>query len=401
METKTSPPNNSGVTRLSLLCLLCATVCISGHTAAADDSIVLITRDEIFPRVQLIAINDESVQVRDETGADGGIRIVPVSQCVGFICRDVELQAPRPGVVTLVDGQQYPGEPVTVNGAEQNGQVLRWSHRWFGLMRFPLESISWIGLHSDAEPPRLRELDAVILANGDRLEGFLTEVGDELAVELEDDESVVRVPINRVAAVRLVNPRSPAAPGVRRLWIKNGTIADVRSVRLSDDQVFRFDLPAAAAKQDEFQLHFSHVAGVMFDAGALVPLASIDPHDIEGPPVRYLVPAPTVGAQAAPLGLRPITMRGPLTARYTQPENASRFVAGARLIDPTSAWADCEIVIYDDEREVFRARLNREQPDVEIVADLEGSELAIEITEGAHGPIEDRIVFERAMILSN
>ena len=102
----------------------------------------------------------------------------------------------------------------------------------------------------------------------------------------------------------------------------------------------------------------------------------------------------------APLGLSRVEFRGPVTVRYDLVSGPMYFSAEARLSRMARSWGDCELVIRDDEQEVFRARLNAEHPTASIGVALHGSQLTIEITEGSNGPIQDHVVLHRAMLLS-
>ena len=60
---------------------------------------------------------------------------------------------------------------------------------------------------------------------------------------------------------------------------------------------------------------------------------------------------------------------------------------------------DCELVIRDDRAELFRVRLNAENPAASIGITVHGTRLTIELTEGLTGPIQDHVVLSRAMLL--
>ena len=91
--------------------------------------------------------------------------------------------------------------------------------------------------------------------------------------------------------------------------------------------------------------------------------------------------------------------RGPLAAHYVLPRGATYFGAEARLPEPARAWGDCELSIRDNDREVFTATLNAETPTALIGVRLTGSTLTVEVAEGSGGPIQDRVVLVRAMVL--
>ena len=68
---------------------------------------------------------------------------------------------------------------------------------------------------------------------------------------------------------------------------------------------------------------------------------------------------------------------------------------------PPSArrWGDYEMIVYDDDRPVFRAHLTAAAPRATVNVELTGTELNISLEPGANGPIQDELILERAMLL--
>ncbi len=62
-------------------------------------------------------------------------------------------------------------------------------------------------------------------------------------------------------------------------------------------------------------------------------------------------------------------------------------------------WGDCELVIRGGDSELWRVRRNAERPTASIGVTVRGSSMTVELTEGANGPIQDRVVLRRAMLL--
>jgi hypothetical protein len=147
------------------------------------------------------------------------------------------------------------------------------------------------------------------------------------------------------------------------------------------------------------RIELAGVAAVLFNAEALLPFASMRPRRVQGPPTRYRVPEPTAMPDRTALGLSPVEFRGPVSATYVLPDGALWFSAEAKLPVLAREWGDCVLVVRDDDRQVVSVRLNAERPTASIGVSLTGSVLTIEITEGTAGPIQDRVVLERAMIL--
>jgi hypothetical protein len=141
------------------------------------------------------------------------------------------------------------------------------------------------------------------------------------------------------------------------------------------------------------------VAGVQFDARGLIPFAAITPSSVEGPPTRYVVPAPTVLDEFAPLGLGRVEFRGPVSVQYQLPPGAAYLSAEAALPAGSRSWGDCELVIREDDRQIFSARLNHDRPTAVIGVPLEGARLTVQVTEGSGGPVQDQVVLLRALVL--
>ena len=97
--------------------------------------------------------------------------------------------------------------------------------------------------------------------------------------------------------------------------------------------------------------------------------------------------------------LKRIEYRGPLVVRYALPANCRRLAAEATLPECDRVWGDYELIVRDDDEEVHRVRLNAEHPTDAINVPLSGSELTIELTRGANGPIQDLLILSRAMLL--
>ncbi len=138
---------------------------------------------------------------------------------------------------------------------------------------------------------------------------------------------------------------------------------------------------------------------MQFDARGLIPFAAMAPSHVEGPPTRYAVPAPTVLDEFAPLGLGRVEFRGPVSVQYLLPPGAAYLSAEAALPMKARSWGDCELVIREDDRQVFSARLNADSPTTVIGVPLDGSRLEVEITEGSGGPVQDQVVLLRALVL--
>jgi hypothetical protein len=299
-------------------------------------------------------------------------------------------------MLRLTDGQLLPGE--AISNARPEDDTLAWNHVWLGRLDVPLDRIRFLRLASRPIALTPGDGDRLLLANGDRLDGLVISLGDPISLEVTDDtgSQIIDVPLRRVAALSMITP--PRDPVGRRVWFRDGSLLDVRSVRVGDDGFVRMDGDWFVDKSGVDSVPLDRIAAVLFHSDRMVPLASLAPSRIDGAEGRYFVPPPAVTSVNAPLGLAGIEFRGPLIARYATPKGATRFAAEARLPLGAHEWGDFDLIVHDDDRVVFRTPLNREFPTATINVPLDGSELTIEMTPRRFGPIQDRLVLDGAMV---
>jgi hypothetical protein len=63
-------------------------------------------------------------------------------------------------------------------------------------------------------------------------------------------------------------------------------------------------------------------------------------------------------------------------------------------------FGDFELRVLDGSREVLRHRFSREDPSIAIAASIDTGELVIELREGLHGPVQDRLLLESPMLIA-
>ncbi len=374
---------------------LVAALAAAPGSIAASGNFMLIRRDVPVQIVEVAEIGPQFLIFRED---GGGWVSVSRQRCVALLRLDAVVVPRLQGWLRLADGQRFPGQ--ALSGARVADGVFVWSQSsWLGRMHVPLDRIASVTLSGSATVPSPGEADVLVLANGDRVEGFVTALGDPISLEVFNDDgdpTVVDLPLGRVHAVRLVTP--PQKPVGNRLWLIDGTVVDVRRVMLGDDGFYRLEgVPFAEDAPDRVALET--VAAVLFDPDALVGFSSLVPRRVEGPPTRYVVPPPAVLDDEAPLGLSRVEFRGPVTAHYVLPAGATFFAAEAQLPETAWAWGDCVLKVRDGDREVFSGRLNAETPTATVGVRLTGSTLTIEVAEGSAGPIQDRVILLRGLIL--
>lgn len=381
----------------------------------ADGSFLLVTRDAQVREVRLAAINDQSIVIMD---AGPGWVTLDLRQCVALLGPDSAAaessMRPARGMIVLADGQRLPGEAVT--GATSPPDTLAWNHPWLGRVDVSFNAIASVLLTADAVAPAPGDADVVLTANGDKQEGFVTAIGENITLDVGEgaNRQTVAIPLDRVTAITMIAPRQPGTG--RRVWFTEGTVLDVKSIAVGDDGYVRMtggtlldrngDAGSVGANQPSStppRVGLSDIAAMLFDRDALLPLASLTPSRVEGPATRYVLPKPTLLNPDAALGLSAIDFSGPLVTRYALPAGCERFIAEAELPRDMRAWGDCELIVRSDDAQVFRARLNAMTPTAAINVPLPdkkgGRELTIEVTAGAHGPIQDLVRLHRPMLL--
>ncbi|MCH8822107.1 MAG: hypothetical protein IH984_01240 [Planctomycetes bacterium] len=362
-----------------------------------ENKFLLIRNDQPIEAINLVQINEQTLVAGDSSG---GWRVVNLNKCVGLLNPDVKIRSRGiRGLLVLSSGQRFPGK--ALSGAASSNDVFVWNHARFGRIEVPLDRVRTVLLTADAEPTTSGSADLIVLRNGDVVEGFVSTLGDPVTIDdmsNEGQQVSTEISLDSVASVNIVTPNRK--PTGQRIWLSDGTVLDVKNLLLGDDGIVRLIRPDMIG--GEYQLPLSSIAAIMFDSTSMTPFASLPPKQVKGPSTRYVVRQPKVLDVSSPLGLARVELHGPLSVSYALPDSESRqlqFVAHAQLPPTSGQWADFELVLRDDDKEVFRTRLNYSQPSASINVTLTGSVLSIQITEGEYGPIQDRVVLHRAMLL--
>ncbi len=378
--------------KLQTLVILIAAAALNAQRESCADTLI-IQRSGEMTSGELIEINDQQIVVLRDGSVDERIS---AADCVALFDDRARQKFTDRGLLVLADGQQFPGE--AISGGKSGGQALVWSHKLFGRIEVPLGLVRSVNFIGTDTPPPAHAMDVLELTNGDRVEGVVLSLGDPVTLSIGGSAGrQTTQPLARVASVSLVSPRRPITG--KRVWLKDGTIVDVSQLRLGHDGRLRLTVPSDVFETSQLDLNMNEMRAALFDATGVIPLALLTPTSVDGPRTRYELPRPKAIDPAAPIGLSPIQISGPLTLRYELPGGSAHFVADAALPASHRAWGDFELVILDDDREVLRSRLNRNHPAESIRLRLVGSELTIRIEEGANGPLQDTVVLQHAMLL--
>lgn len=356
--------------------------------------------------IHLISINDDAIVYEDNLGRrrtatiGGFVALLPALPAAISSATPApsNKMSPGTGLLEMTDGQRFPGRPAATGGMEG---ALVWSHPLFGRIIAPIDSIARIAMTGDAVPRQLdsgnKVDDQLVLSNGDRLVGLVLNLADP--IEFEVDDHTLSIPMERVADASLANPSVTLSGMV--VWLDDGSVAVVASLETTPDHNVSVRLQDGQAAE----IPLDQVRAVAFDAGRLRSLVSIDIESQEPlgdrgvfDPVRVIT---STGARgASDLNAPDLMLPGPMRAHWTLPAGVVRLAGVAEMPLESLPWGDCELVISQNNVELLRHRLNQEQPRIEFSLVVEPGELTIAVEPGAFGPINDRVVLRRPLLLS-
>ena len=157
-------------------------------------------------------------------------------------------------------------------------------------------------------------------------------------------------------------------------------------------------------------MDLSRLAGVVPDPSRIIPLAAL-PIAAQQPADGRLgaAPAHALPDAGAPLAAADILLPGPMTVEWAIPSGATSIIGYAQMDDRSFAWGDCTVTVSiahpgAPERELAKSRLNATTPSLTISSDLgplkPGDVLRVRTDPGQRGPIQDRVVLRRMLLLT-
>lgn len=314
----------------------------------------------------------------------------------------------------LMDGQRLVGDWL---GASDDGGIL-WRHGALDEVSVPLEAARRVGRLGEAEAqPRIVSADGdaevaqdeVVLSNGDRLRGFIAELGSEgLSIEPEGGSQAVTLSLERVVELRLANAASESQaplPGDCLVELGDGSRLLASDLVVSGERA-AFQ-PRVAPAGGLIDLPLSQVRRIDF-VGAGWQLV-----DLAGQPLAVTGGGDAFGVTRSPRVERAdVLLHAPVDVDFTLPDTATRLAATAALdLDEVSAmapreWADFEVVIPAADADAggvptaeTRYRLNQAHPVQSINLPVSGGKLLVRLESGVNGPVLDRLRLSDAVVL--
>lgn len=359
---------------------------VASHVTAQVNRVRAVSEELSTVEGMLEVLDEERLTIRidDGTTVTNGPDRIAFIEFTGTLENSPPDGRVRNGLLRLVDGTRHTG------WFDTDRDEFVWLNWWSGSLTPDIDTI--VSFSRDGNDPiggSDRSEDLVVLANGDRLPGLVLDVTDAVSVERVDG-SMVRIPLERVDQVTLVNPLDESE-GVRA-WLTRGD-----EVRIGE---FRFDSGTGLRTPGREPIMPNYIHAIAFDASRLVALAALPTRlsELEESP-RYHVAPPDLGLGAWPLDAPPIGIMGPVRAEWTLPETGMGLVATVVLDERYREHGDLELVVLDAGEVVASHRLDARNPRQELTIPLRTRELAIEIREGDSGPVQDHVTLERALLL--
>ncbi len=318
----------------------------------------------------------------------------------------------------LVDGVALMGTPMLPE-AEPAGESLSWRHLVLRDFTFKLDRIASIDLAARAgEPPSLTaeadafldgdapNADTILLRNGERLRGFVAgfQPGVENgrgapAVNIEVDKVTTVIPLPRVRAIALSNPRT--RPNGITLSMVDGSVISSSTLTFNENKTFGVMLERPG-KPELFHLTNDSLSAALLSPRRLMPLASLQP--LADPPGSRVTRDVKVIAEPEPLDMRSVQVDGVRDVRWAVPAGAVRF--GAMLVLPDDARPlgafTCMVEVLNERAEPLpgltkEASLSSKVSSADVSLELPPQARSIRIrrVQGASGPVQVSVLLRR------
>lgn len=310
------------------------------------------------------------------------------------VTNDDPNSAKASAVIELTDGQRVTG---TWQGADQTGEVLSIRHRVLGELKIKLDRVRSLSLNGEPITGKTPTSDELVLANGDVIKGFVVALhAKEAEVQPDGSTKSIKLPIERIVAVRLANPPAPATKRAHVAWLRDGSRVRCTSLDIASDRMAIQSTLSAGEKQIELK----NVARIELAslAGRLIDLADLPYEIVAGGKVFGL---PTPPRKNAGDSHGHLELHAPIKVVFELPPRTQRFAAVTELNLTQGAdarWADFLVNIRVDGTSVARERISSKSPMKRVNVKAAGKTLEIELDDASNGPVLDRLRLRDAML---
>ncbi|MBX3390340.1 MAG: hypothetical protein KF691_12900 [Phycisphaeraceae bacterium] len=405
--------------RIFTLCLFVAAIPPGATVAFAQETapgrIVILDRDLHRIAGSLESFSANTLQYTDSTGRSRSIERARVLALFGTRLHSASVPSALsagdgsggvPGILRLTDGQVVPGFLIA---SDSPGESLSWRSRRIGQFVVPLERASSLALSDAVHEEQSPQRDTAVLANGDRLEGFVVSIGKQLVIEVGGKNNAI--PIDRATQIELANPVEPGA--LPLVFLSDGSALAATDLA-SASSPGKPSAPSATATAQwalasdggTGLVDIESIDSILFEPRAVVPLASIPIEHSVGLEGRRWTPTPFISpVNSAPLGLASITISGPAQVDWILPDGSQKFGASIMLPPGAAPWGNAAVSILVADasgsfREVAKAELSADKPAADIVANVtDGSVLRLEVRSRAYSDVQSRVTLGEPLVL--
>lgn len=386
----------------------------SAGNAAAGVQRVLVMNDLTERKAEVLGISAAGVLVRESTGR---VRTIPLAEIAAVLPEagaggnggwgngSGRLGLFQHGTLRLTDGQVWPGDPVW-EGVEVAPERVMWEATALGRVEIDLERVRVMvmpageGEEIAVETSRGEEdatKDAVILKNGDRVEGFVAAVGRKVVVE--GDGPARDIETAGVREIRLANPAGKR-PRVMA-YLRDGTAAGAE-LTSSGAGTGLATLTLVDAKAGKAAWPLVEVVGLSVRGDELRALAGLELKGQRAVDARRWLPPVRVG-EGAVLGVADVEIPGPMEVEWALPKGAARVAFEVELSAGGRGWADVTVEVSAvrgaERTALVRERLNDERTALAVNADVTGATgLVVKVEAGAGGALRDTVLIRRGLV---
>lgn len=392
---------------------------LAAGVAPADTPVRMLTADLRLQRAHLIELDENTAVVR---AADAPPTRVALASLVAITAGgpgQLPTFAGVPGAsrvfIELTDGQRL----VVDIGPSQDPEAVIGRVVGLGQGRIPLQRIARIARPGAAWQAGTPTADIVRLTNGDVLTGFVDSIGATVSVE-SDSGVAARIPIDRVAEIRLANPAEPA-PGLL-VTDDQGVTLFARSVGVDESGRVRITTDPGVLGVDSrgedtiaYERPGARLMGLRTAAGAtrrapVLPLAVRTPETVRPTGERRWTPAPVTDRDDDPvLAIPDIRMPAPAESVYplAPGSGADRFACEVAPSDP-GPWTDCTARVWALAADGTRTLIGEQRITAGTVnAPIAGAvppgtrAIVLEVDPGVSGAVQDAVTFIAPRVRTN
>lgn len=386
---------------------------VAGPVAQTPTQRVLVTRDLVARQVLVTRLGE----VVKYQGVNGRSQSMPLTEVLAILPAasrpgshthvvdpDAEPDGASRAVLALATGEKVPGVAVW---PEMSSESFGWRSELLGQFAVKLDEV--LGWHAEGTlmPSSTGGGDVLRLANGDTLSGFLATVSTG-KISIEVDKKTRTVDPAVVVAASLSTPAKPGSGPM--VFLDDGTALLIDGLAAGTGDAQSGAVLAATRRGQALSIRADSVTAYAADAAALTSLAALPQPTMSPTGGRSWTPGIEVADATAPLGISDIVLPGPMEATWTLPGKAGRIAATLELDPASRVWGDCLVTVTltpakggggaGGVKDLLKARLNEDSPTASFTAETAGGgTIRVRVEPGERGPVQDRVIIRRPMIL--